>query len=180
MDYELFAREMACLAISIVRHSPGKIESNFSHHFPDWCFFYFSAESCFSSPLITRAKRIACEHSERQHSRGARAKRAPAPRAKRGAARRLRSRAGIPASAGHERGERASRPEGEGRAARARAGRDGQARANPAGSRGSGGANYTTRCILYDCVSRKQPYKMRLSFVYIRAARPQDGGGRPG
>lgn len=133
----------------------------------------------FYSPLITRAKRIACERqratafererSERRHparSAGRRGGYAAEPEAHPAQG---RSAASAPAA-----------PEGEGRAARAEAGRGGQAQANTAGSRGSGGANYTTRCILYDCVSRKQPYKMRLSFVYIRAARPQDGGGRPG
>ena len=62
------------------------------------------------------------------------------PRAKRGAARRLRRRAGIPPSAGASAPERASRPEGEGRAGQGEPARGGQAHGRPSSSaRGSAG-----------------------------------------
>ena len=85
------------------------------------------------------------------------------PRAKRGAARRLRRRAGIPPSAGASAPERASRPEGEGRAGQGEPARGGQARGRPSSSaRGSAGAGSHTKLVF--CMTYL-PYKIPTSFV---------------
>lgn len=157
---------------SIVRHSPGKVESNFSHHFPDWCFFIFpgrTGKPCGCFPAAA-GRRAAARQTPTARGRGTKPPRGPrsGPRAPARGSRRERPKPGTSPRGRGDPPERARAPT-ERPGPRARRRREG-ARAQPSESRRRQARRAPAR--------RSAPRRGDAAHERRRASAPEDGAGR--